>query len=391
MVSALMACQALAIDAMLPALTTIARSLGLANTSDAQLVVFSYVAGVAIGQLGWGMLADRYGRRRVLLAGLGIYAVAAIACGLTHSFTTLLVLRFVHGLAAASIVVTRSMVRDLYSGEPMARVMSLTFMVFLLSPVIAPSLGQAILAFAPWRGLFALVGGFAALLWAWLALRLPETLHPEFRMPFELSHLRQAFAKVLGDRHANGYVLASACIIGSLLAYVGSVQQVFDQVYGRPALMPTAFAFSAAMMGVASWYNSRLVGRLGMRRISHVGLLLFGLVALLHVLVAAAGYDSLVMFVLLQSLQLACIGLTVANFNTLAMESMGSVAGLAAAAQGFISTIGAAVVATVVGRSFNGSTLPLALGTLGCMVGGLACVLWAERGQLFQVRAAEAA
>jgi DHA1 family bicyclomycin/chloramphenicol resistance-like MFS transporter len=155
--------------------------------------------------------------------------------------------------------------------------------------------------------------------------------------------------------------------------------------------MPTAFAFSAAMMGVASWYNSRLVGRLGMRRISHVGLLLFGLVALLHVLVAAAGYDSLVMFVLLQSLQLACIGLTVANFNTLAMESMGSVAGLAAAAQGFISTIGAAVVATVVGRSFNGSTLPLALGTLGCMVGGLACVLWAERGQLFQVRAAEAA
>jgi MFS transporter, DHA1 family, multidrug resistance protein len=388
LVSALMACQALAIDAMLPALTTIARSLGLANTSDAQLVVFTYVIGMAVGQLGWGVLSDRYGRRRVLLAGLGTYAVAAIACGLTHSFTALLVLRFLHGLAAASLVVTRSMVRDLYSGEPMARIMSLTFVVFLVSPVLAPSLGQGILLLAPWRGLFALIGGFAAVVWAWMALRLPETLHPEFRLQFDASHLRMAAAKVLGDRRANGYTLASAFVIASLLAYLGSVQQVFEQVYGRPALMPTAFAISAGTMGLASIYNARMVGRLGMRRISHTGLALLGVVAALHALVAATGHDSLWVFVLLQSLQLACVGLTVANFNTLAMEPMGEIAGLAAAVQGFISTLGAAVIAAVIGRMFDGSTLPLALGTIACFAAGLACVLWAERGRLFQARTA---
>jgi DHA1 family bicyclomycin/chloramphenicol resistance-like MFS transporter len=391
LVSAMMACQALAIDAMLPALTTIAQSLGLTHASRVQLVVFSYVAGMGCGQLAWGLLSDRFGRRRILLIGLGAYAVAAGACGLTHSFTALLVLRFVHGAAAACLVVSRSMIRDLYSGEPMARVMSLTFMVFLISPVIAPSLGQAMLAFAPWRGLFVMVGGFAGLVWVWMLLRLPETLHPEFRLPLDPAHIRHALFLVLGDRAAMSYTLATACIIGALLAYVGTVQQTFAQIYLRPAIMPAAFALSAGAMGLASYFNSRMVRRLGMRLISHAGLLLLVAIACVHTLVAELGFDSLPVFILLQSLVLACIGLTVANFGTLAMESMGPVAGLAASLQGFISSIGAALLATWVGQEFNATTLPLALGTTLCGLGALGCVLWAEKGRLFRGRQPETA
>jgi DHA1 family bicyclomycin/chloramphenicol resistance-like MFS transporter len=386
LVAAMMACQALAIDAMLPALTTIAQSLGLANPSRAQLVVFAYVAGLACGQLVWGLLSDRFGRRRILLIGLGVYALAAAGCGLTRSFTALLVLRFVHGAAAASLVVARSMVRDLYSGNQMARIMSLTFMVFLISPVVAPSLGQALLSFAPWRGLFVMVGGFAGLIWIWMLLRLPETLHPEYRLRLDPAHIRHALFLVLGDRAALGYTLATACIIGALLAYVGTVQQTFAQIFLRPALMPTAFAMSAAMMAVASYFNSRRVARHGMRNISHFGLLALLAVAATHVLVSALGLDRLPVFILLQSLELACVGLTVANFGTLAMESMGSVAGLAASLQGFISSLGAALLGAWVGQLFNGSTLPLALGTTVCALGALVFVLWAERGRLFHGR-----
>jgi DHA1 family bicyclomycin/chloramphenicol resistance-like MFS transporter len=391
LVSAMMACQALAIDAMLPALTTIAESLGLTNASRVQLVVFSYVAGMGCGQLAWGLLSDRFGRRRILLVGLGAYAVAACACGLTHSFTALLVLRFVHGAAAACLVVARSMIRDLYSGDTMARVMSLTFMVFLISPVIAPSLGQAMLALAPWRFLFIMVGAFAALVWVWMLLRLPETLHPEFRLPLDPSHIRHALAIVLGDRAAMGYTLAVTCVIGALLAYVGTVQQTFAQIYLRPALMPAAFALSAGTMGLTSYFNARMVRRLGMRVISQAGLLALVAIAGVHVLVAALGVDSLPVFILLQSLVLACVGLTVANFGTLAMDAMGPVAGLAASLQGFISSIGAALLATWVGQQFDATTLPLALGTTLCGLGAVAFVLWAEQGRLFGPRAADTA
>ncbi len=384
LVSLMMACQALAIDAMLPALGTIADSLGLANASRAQLVVFSYMGGLGVGQLAWGLLSDRYGRRRVLLIGMGGYAVAACACGLAHSFTALLALRFVHGAAAASIAVVRSMIRDLYSGEPMARVMSLTFMVFLVSPVIAPSLGQGLLAIAPWRGLFFMIGGLAAIVWAWTFLRLPETLHPEFRLTLDGAHVRHALGVVLGDRAAMGYTLAVACVIGALIAYVGTVQQVFAQVFGRPAIMPAAFALSAAAMGVASFVNSRFVRRIGMRRISHAGLLALLAVGGLHWLLAVTSGIGLPLFILLQSLVLACVGLTVANFGALAMESMGEVAGLAASLQGFISTLVAALLATWIGQRFDGSTVPLAAGTVLCGLAALACVLFSEQGRLFR-------
>jgi MFS transporter, DHA1 family, multidrug resistance protein len=384
--AAMMSTQAIAVDAMLPALPTIVRELHVANANHGQWIVTAYVVGVGIGQLFWGLMSDRFGRRPVLLCGLGLYAVAAVLCGLTNSFEELLIWRLVHGLAAASVVVTRSVIRDLYSGRPMARVLSLTFVVFLMVPIIAPSLGQLILLLAPWRVIFIVFGVFASTIAAWAWLRLPETLHPEFRLTLTRKHILGSVRMVLVNRISLYYSLAATVMFGSLLAYVGMVQQIFAEVFHRASLMPTMFALCAMFMGLASLLNSRIVERVGMRRISHAALLAYILVTLTHVLVSASGGERLWTFVVLQSATMGCFSLAVSNFGAMAMEPMGAIAGVGASVQGFITTFGGALVGAAIGRQFNDSTLPLAGGALGAGLLSLLCVLLAEQWRLFTPR-----
>jgi DHA1 family bicyclomycin/chloramphenicol resistance-like MFS transporter len=384
MVAALMATQAVAVDTMLPALPTIAAALQLLNQNRSQWIVTAYLVGVGCGQLFWGQLSDRYGRRPVLLIGLAVYTVAAVLTGLSTSFTTLLAWRFAHGLAAASMVVSRSVIRDLYSGRHMARVMSLTFIVFLMVPVLAPSLGQLILLLAPWRSIFLIFGAFAAAVFLWVLLRLPETLHPEYRLTLTRDHIAHAAALVLGNRTSLCYTLAVTVLFGSILAYVGMVPQIFEYVFHRASLMPIMFALCAASMGVTAFLNSRIVERVGMRIISHLGVLLFITITGVHVLIAGFGLERLWTFVVLQSATMACIGLTASNFGAMAMEPVGSVAGIGASLQGFISTFGGAVVGALIGRRFNGATLPLATGAFVCGLSSLLFVLLAEQWRLFR-------
>jgi len=384
MAAALMATQAIAVDTMLPALPIIAAALGLRDANHAQWIVTAYLTGVGSGQLFWGLLSDRYGRRSVLLIGLAVYVLSAVLSGLSSSFPTLLAWRFAHGLAAASAVVSRSVIRDLFSGRHMARVMSLTFIVFLMVPVIAPSLGQLILLLAPWRSIFLMFAGFASLVLVWTLLRLPETLHPEYRMTLTASHILRATGLVLGNRTSLCYTLALTVMFGSILAYVGMVQQIFQDVFQRPGLMPSVFAVCAGSMGITAFLNSRIVERIGMRRISHMGLLIFIGITGVHLLIAVRGVESLASFVILQAATMACIGLTASNFGAMAMEPVGSVAGIGASLQGFISTFGGAVVGALIGRRFNGSTLPLAGGAFTCGLASLGFVLLAEHWRLFR-------
>ena len=384
LIAAMMSTQALAVDAMLPALATISRELGVSNANHGQWIITVYLAGVGIGQLLWGLLSDRYGRRSILLCGLGLYTLAALLCAFSTSFVGLLCWRLVHGLAAASMVVGRSVIRDLYSGRTMARVMSLTFVVFLIVPIIAPSVGQLILLIAPWRAIFLVFGVFGATIWLWAWWRLRETLHPEYRLTLTASHIAGALRSVLGNRISLCYTLALMVMFGSLLAYVAMVQQVFADVFHHASWMPPMFALCATFMGVASWFNSRIVERVGMRHVSHTALLAFIGVTALHVLVVWCGYERLWSFVLLQSLTMGCFSLAVSNFGAMAMEPVGAVAGIGASLQGFISTVGAALVGAAIGRRFHGTTMPLAGGALYTGMTALLFVLWAERWRLFR-------
>lgn len=390
--AATMSTQAIAIDAMLPAFPIILRTLKVADPNHGQWIVTAYMTGLAVGQLFWGMMSDRFGRRRILLTGLGLYVLAALVCTLAGNFQTLLAWRFVHGLAAASVIVMRSVVRDLYAGRHMARVMSLTFVVFLMVPIMAPSLGQVILLVAPWRFIFAVFGIFAAIVGVWLGLRLPETLHAEYRMTLTRSHIVEAARLVLGNRISLGYTMATTVLLGSLMAYVGAVQQIYSETFQRPNLMPSMFALCAIFMGMAAYWNSRIVERLGMRRISHAALLTFLGIAVLHTAVAAMGLERIWTFVLFQSAAMATFGLSASNFGAMAMEPVGAVAGVGASLQGFLSTFLGALVGAIIGRQFDGTTVPLAAGGIACGLLALGCVLLAEKGRLFSAHhAGEAA
>jgi DHA1 family bicyclomycin/chloramphenicol resistance-like MFS transporter len=382
--AAMMSTQALAIDAMLPAFPIIVSSLRVANENHVQWIVTAYMAGLGCGQLFWGLMSDRFGRRPILICGLGLYVLAALLCGLAGSFHTLLVWRFIHGLSAASVVVTRSVIRDLYSGRQMARVMSLTFMVFLTVPILAPSLGALILWLAPWRYIFIVCGVFAGFVCAWAYLRLPETLHPEYRLTLSRSHIVSAVRLVLGTRTSLCYTLAMTVMFGGIMAYVGMVQQTFGEVFHRANLMPTMFALCATTMGVAAFLNSRIVERLGMRRISHTALLTYICITALHTVIAALGAEQIWTFVVFQSATMACFALSISNFGAMAMEPVASVAGIGASLQGFVSTLSGALVGALIGRQFNGTAVPLAAGSLCCGLASLLFVLLAEKGRLFR-------
>jgi DHA1 family bicyclomycin/chloramphenicol resistance-like MFS transporter len=384
LVAAMMACQAIAIDSMLPAFPIIVRAFHVADENHGQWILTAYMVGLGCGQLFWGVMADRFGRRPVLLGGLALYVVAALFCGFTHSFQALLIWRFIHGLAAACVTVARSVVRDLYSGRAMARVLSLTFVVFLMVPVIAPSVGQAILLLAPWRYIFIFAGAFASVIWLWAWLRLRETLHPEYRMTMTVSHIAHSVRLVMGNRTSLCYTLALTVMFASIMAYVGMVQQIFADAFHRASWMPSMFALCAVTMGVAAFLNSRFVERLGMRLISHTALLCFIGVTLLHLGVAAAGWEQMWTFVAFQAVTMACFSLSVSNFGAMAMEPIGAVAGIGASLQGFVSTFAGALVGAVIGREFNGTTVPLAAGALGCGLAALVFVLLAEKGRLFR-------
>jgi MFS transporter, DHA1 family, multidrug resistance protein len=309
---------------------------------------------------------------------------AAVSCGLATSFETLLAGRCLHGIAAASMTVVRSAVRDQYSGRRMARVMSLMFMVFLTVPILAPSLGQLVLSAASWRYIFITCGLYGTLVWVWACVRLPETLHPEYRLSLLPRRVLAAARLVLGNRISIFYTFASTLLFGALIAYVAMVQQVFADVFRRPSLMPVMFAVCAVFMGVAAYCNSRLVERLGMRLISHSALLAFIGVAALHLVVAALGREGMWTFVALQGVTMAAFSLAASNFGAMAMEPVGSVAGMGASLQGFISTGAAALVAALIGRTYHGSIVPIPRGALCCGIISLTCVLAAERGRLFR-------
>jgi DHA1 family bicyclomycin/chloramphenicol resistance-like MFS transporter len=384
LIAALMAVNALAIDSMLPALPAIGHSLGIEDANQRQWIVTAYLLGFGGAQIVYGPLADRFGRKPVLLTGLVGYAACALLASLSTSFAMLLAARVLMGIgAAATRVLAVSIVRDRFSGREMARVMSLAFIVFLAVPILAPSIGQIIMLFGPWRWVFGALCCFGTVVFVWTAARLPETLHASSRLPFAPGRIADAFRLALTDRIAVGYMLASTLVLGALFGFINSAQQIFTDTLGAPKLFTTVFALIAAFMAMSSFLNSRIVGRFGPRQVSHAALFGFIALATVHVAVALTGHETLVSFALLQAGVWFCFGLVFSNFGSLAMEPLGRVAGTASSVQGCVTTFGGALIGFLVGQSFDGTAVPMSVGFVVCGSIALCIVLVAERGRLF--------
>ena len=385
MLAGLMALNAFAIDAMIPALPEIGAELGVAEENSRQLVVVAYMFGFGSTQLIWGPLADRFGRKPVLAAGVTLYALFALLCGLAASFPLLIAARAAMGASAAvTRVLVVAMVRDLYEGEAMARLMSLVFMVFMVVPVIAPSIGQLILLVAPWRWIFLILGAYGVGMGLWSWLRLPETLHDEYRRSLNWREIGHGIGQTLAERQSLGYTLALTAVFGGLTAYIASIQQIVFDAYRAPGAIGAVFAAVAAPMALMSWLNSRIVTRFGLRRVGHWGVIGFAAITALHALVASLLVEPLWAFVLLQAAAMAAFAFTSSNLSTLAMEHMAPIAGTASSVQGVIGTIGGAAIGLAVGQAFDGTALPFLIGLAGCGAAALLLTLVTERGRLMR-------
>jgi MFS transporter, DHA1 family, multidrug resistance protein len=389
LIASMMMIVAFAIDAMLPALPAIGRDLGVSEEVRWSLVITAFTIGLGAGQLFVGTLSDRYGRRGLMIGSLIAFALTSVLAAVAQSFMLLLAARALQGVAAAGAqVIARSVVRDRFEGREMAQVMSFAAAIFMAAPIIAPFMGTAVLAVAPWRWIFIVLAIVGAATFLWVALRLPETLAPAHRRPISLTGIRESARVVISDRQSVAYTIASASLSVTVMAFLTSVTLVFSDALKQPALLPYGFGIMALVMMGASLVNASIVRRFGMRRIGHSALLGMTGFAALHAAMSFTFGDSLVSFVVLQSLMMACFALCAGNFGAMAMENVGQVAGTASSLQGFVGTVVGSIGGAIIGQSFDGTTVPLYIGITIAGLVALAVIMRAE-GRLFVPRHAK--
>lgn len=381
----LMALQALAIDAMLPALGEIAAQLGAPDPNDRQLVVGLFLMAAGAASLVPGALADRFGRRPVLFVALGIYIAMSLACALVSTFSQLLAVRVLQAFGSAAIAVLPSaIVRDRFAGDQMAKMMSTISVVFMAVPILAPSLGQLVLLGADWRWIFVAMAILALVVGTWAFLALPETLHPEFRQPIQPRAIAANMLAAVKVRTAFGYMMGSALVFGAMFGFINSAQQLVGEHFGAGERFPLVFAICAGCMAMASFTNSRIVERFGARRISHSALLMFIAVSSAQVWFAFSPHETLYQFVPLMAANMALLGFIGANFGSIAMQPFAEIAGAASSVQAFVRMLMGALIGTLIGQLYDGSSRPLALALFVSGWLALGLVLFSERGRLFR-------
>ena len=379
------ALQALAIDAMLPGLGTIARDLHATDPNQRQLIVGVFLLGAGVGALIPGTLADRFGRRPILLASLACFVVMAAACALVTEFNTMLVFRFIQAVGSGGLAVLPSaIIRDRFEGDKMARLQSLIGVIFMIVPMIAPTLGQGVLALAGWRAIFWVIAGLGIVVSAWIFLRLPETMHPEFRQKIDLRTIGRNMVTTLTTRASIGYVIGSALILGAMWGYIQSSQQLIGEHFGAGARFPLFFGGMAMFMAFANFGNSRIVERFGARRVSHTAVFGFIAVAAVQLFLATRAHQTLWQFVPVMTANMALMSFIGANFSSIAIQPFARIAGAAASVQAFLRMVTASLLGALIGQSYDGSAKPFAAALLAAGLGCLALILFSERGKLFR-------
>ena len=382
--AALFAIVAISIDAMLPALPEIAATLSPDAPNRAQLVITSFVFGMGLGTLVVGPLADAFGRKPVIYAGTALYALTALACYFATTLETLLIARVLQGASvAAARVVSMAIMRDMFKGREMAKIMSFVMMVFIMVPAIAPLLGQGIIVLAGWQAIFLVYILFAAVVILWFGLRQPETLPKQHRRPLNFGILLAATKELFTHRIVVISILAQTLTMAVLFATLSSMQGIFEQRFDRAASFPMWFAFIALGSASGSLINSRVVMRLGMRPVitaAYSGVLTLTLLLLaLNVSGAMPEVLAFPAHVLWSISLFSMMSLTMGNLNALAMEPVGHIAGLAASVMTSVATVASVVLAVPVGLAFNGTAMPLMAGVAVFVAGALGLIRLARR------------
>ena len=385
MMAMLMALQALAIDGMLPALGQIAHDLNVTDPNRRQLVVGVFLLSAGVGALLPGTLADRFGRRPVVLVSLGLYIAFSLACAMARDFDTLLILRALQAIGSAGVtVLPGAIIRDRHSGDRMARMLSTISVVFMVVPMLAPSVGQFVLLFAGWRWIFIMLAAMAALVALWVAFRLDETLRPEFRQAINPAAIVVNMIEAASNRASIGYVIGGSLMFGALLGYINSSQQLVAEHFGAGSAFPLLFGATAVTMACASFSNARIVERFGARRVSHTALFVYIGVSCLQVYFATRPHQTLWQFMPLIAMNMCLMGFVGANFSSIALQPFARIAGAASSVQAFMRMALGSLIGMVIGQAFDGTARPLALSFLAAGILALMLVLFSEKGRLFR-------
>jgi DHA1 family bicyclomycin/chloramphenicol resistance-like MFS transporter len=358
----LMSLIALAIDTMLPALSAIGGELGVSDANHNQLIISIFILGMALGQVFYGPLSDTTGRKPAIYLGTVIFMLGCVISLFASSFSIMLAGRLLQGLGIAGIrIVIMALIRDKYEGREMAKVMSFIMTLFILVPIIAPAIGQAIVSFSHWRVIFIFFLLLAVISSFWFYLRQPETLSIDKRVPLSLSRVLSATMEVCSNRIALGYTLINGFINGVFLAFLTTSPQILQEQYQLGIKFPLYFALLAIAVGVATFFNGKIVMRYGMRLLCHRAL-----------------YGLFILSVFLM-ISLLCVGFVFSNLNAMAMQPLGHIAGVGAAVIGFLSTLMSVPIAIYIGHSYNGTIIPLLLGFIVCSLAGIVLAIWTER------------
>ena len=353
-----MASAAISIDLILPAFGKIRADLGLAPDSAATAgLVTAIFLGMAVGPIPVGLLADRFGRRWVLLASCAMFVGGALAAAAVPTLHLMLWARFVWGLGAAGLrVIAVATIRDRFADADMAKEMAFAMTIFVIVPVVAPALGAGLIKVMPWRGTFVVCAAFVALIALW-SLRLPETLPADRRQPLQLRQVRIATMAIVRSRAALLYTLASVATFGAFSSYLATSERVVDEVFHRRSWFPFIFGAAAILMGAGSMAVGRNVQRIGLDRAIRWSLIAYtaAAVAAYSVSLAAGGHPSFWPFFVLLALVLVAHNVLFPNLNAAAMNPVGHVAGTAAAVYATVTTAAGAVVGAWLDNAFDGT------------------------------------
>ncbi|AHA28149.1 MFS family multidrug efflux protein [Candidatus Liberibacter americanus str. Sao Paulo] len=362
----LMAINSLGIDIILPCLPQISKFLGIENENHRQHLISFYLIGYGIAQIFYGPLSDRFGRKIVMICGLIVYIVSTIAVLFVSSFSEMLFVRFIQGIGgAAPRIITISIVRDIYDGKKMAKVLSIAMMIFMIIPIIAPSIGQIIMFFSgDWIGIFTCMGIGTTMITLWYYIRMPETLDPRDVRPLSFSLVKHSFSLIFKNKTAIYYNIANSLTMGAVLGFVNSSQQIYTEVYNLGHWFPIAFAIGGVAMSISSFVNSSLVDKFGVRIVSHYSLLSLLIITGIWLAFQINNGESIsiflfIFFFFLSSFQ---FGLINSNCSSISMEPFSNLAGTASSVFGFINTVISTIVGTIIGQSFNGTTYPITIG-----------------------------